>query len=156
MLYRLDTRLFRAATTENVIYTRYADDITVSGESVETVQRFERLAMQIVKSTRSPRLTLNDQKRGIYLRGQKQMVTGLIVTPVGAVSIGRQRKRLISVMLHKVKIGTSDVNRMSYLKGLLGFCLANEPDFVSRMRRKYGNDVLDQVLAFDPPSRLRR
>src|SRR5258708_3994136 len=53
MLYRLDTRLVRAATTANVIYTRYADDITVSGESVENVERFETLATQIIKSTRS-------------------------------------------------------------------------------------------------------
>jgi len=36
---------------------------------------------------------------------------------------------------------------------MLGFCLATEPDFIARMRRKYGNDVVDRVLAFTPPPR---
>jgi RNA-directed DNA polymerase len=79
------------------------------------------------------------------------MVTGLIITPNSEISIGRARKRLISVMLHKVRIGALGAEQMGYLKGLCGFCLGNEPTFISRMRRKYGNDVLDRVLSFTPP-----
>jgi hypothetical protein len=79
------------------------------------------------------------------------MVTGLKITPVGAVSIGRERKRLISVKLHKVALGEDDLKHLNYLKGMLGFCLANEPEFVSRLRVKYGNDVVDRVLRFTPP-----
>jgi hypothetical protein len=56
-------------------------------------------------------------------------------------------------MLHKIVVSTLNSRQMSYLKGMLGFCLATEPDFVARMRRKYGNDVVDEVLAFTPPPR---
>jgi hypothetical protein len=84
------------------------------------------------------------------------MVTGLIITPVGSISIGRERKRLISVMLHKVAVEESNSEQMSYLKGMLGFCVANEPEFISRMRGKYGSDIVDQVLAFTPPRRAVR
>jgi RNA-directed DNA polymerase len=79
------------------------------------------------------------------------MVTGLKITPVGAISIGRDRKRLISVMLHKVTLGEDDVRHLNYLKGMLGFCLANEPEFVTRLRLKYGDEVVDRVLRFSPP-----
>ena len=79
------------------------------------------------------------------------MVTGLKITPVGVISIGRDRKRLISVMLHKVILGEDDVKHLNYLKGMLGFSLANEPEFVSRLRVKYGNDVVNRVLRFTPP-----
>jgi hypothetical protein len=137
----------------NVVYTRYADDITVSGKSIEDVLRFETSLMHTINATRSPMLAMNDQKRGIYLKGQKRMVTGLIVTPNGEISIGRERKRLISVMLHKVLLGTLNTEQMSYLKGMCGFCLANEPEFISRMRHKYGNDIVARVLAFTPPPR---
>ena len=45
--------------------------------------------------------------------------------------------------------------QMSYLKGMTGFCLAVEPTFITRMRRKYGNEPIDRVLAFAPlPKRL--
>ena len=151
MLYRFDTILFRAATALNLRYTRYADDITVSGDSKEDVRHFEDQVVQVISSIRSPALTLNDKKRGIYLKGQKRMVTGLKITPVGVISIGRDRKKLISVMLHKVMLGEDDVKHLNYLKGMLGFSLANEPEFVSRLRVKYGNDVVNRVLRFTPP-----
>jgi len=112
ILFRLDTLLFRAA--RNVRYTRYADDITVSGDSIEAVRNFEDDVVRILPLIRSPALTLNDTKRGIYLKGQKRMVTGLKITPVGAISIGRDRKRLISVMLHKVTLGEADVKHLNY------------------------------------------
>jgi len=152
VLFPLDTRLSRAATTTKVAYTRYADDITVSGESIEDVRQFENRLIRILDSMKSPKLTLNYKKRGIYLKGEKRMVTGLKITPIGDVSIGRDRKRLVSAMVHKVSLGESDADHLNYLKGMLGFCLANEPAFVSRLRIKYGNAVLDRVLRFSPPS----
>jgi hypothetical protein len=153
VMFRLDTRFSAIAARMNVIYTRYADDITVSGQRVEDVLRFERSLITSIQNTRSPSLTMNNEKRGLYLKGQRRMVTGLIVTPSGEISIGRERKRLISVMLHKIIVSTLNSRQMSYLKGMLGFCLATEPEFISRMRRKYGNDVVDRVLAFTPPPR---
>ncbi len=96
-----------------MIYTRYADDITVSGKNVEDVLRFEASFMRTIKATKSPVLASNDEKRGIYLKGQRRMVTGLIVTPTNEISIGRERKRLISVMLHKVLIGSAPRRRES-------------------------------------------
>ncbi len=155
-LFQLDKKLFQAAGRADVIYTRYADDITVSGRRIEDVLRFESSFMRILKSTKSPLLTANDQKRGVHLKGQRRMVTGLIITPVGSISIGRERKRLISVMLHKALLGEENSGQMSYLKGLIGFCIANEPQFISRMRLKYGNDVVNQVLEFTPPPRAVR
>jgi retron-type reverse transcriptase len=150
-MYRLDTALARYASRIKVRYTRYADDITVSGDTIEGVQNFENYVIQTLAATRSPRLTLNSQKRGIYLTGQRRMVTGLVITPLGAVSIGRERKRLVSVMMHKVALGEDSVDHLNYLKGMLGFCLATEPDFVSRLRRKYGNHTVNHVLQFTPP-----
>jgi RNA-directed DNA polymerase len=115
--------------------------------------RFEAIARATVGRLRSPQLIFNEEKRGIYTKGQRRMVTGLIITPTATISIGRTRKRSISAMLHKVKTGESDPVKTGKLKGLLGFCLATEPDFVTRMRQKYGYDVVDHVLRFAVPPR---
>jgi RNA-directed DNA polymerase len=151
IMFQLDSRFSRIATAAKVTYTRYADDITVSGESIEDVLKFESGLIAILNATKSPTLTLNHEKRGIYLKGQKRMVTGLKITPDGKISIGRERKRLISAMLHKVVLGQGGIDHLNYLKGMMGFCLANEPEFVSRLRSKYGSDAVDRVLQFMSP-----
>jgi RNA-directed DNA polymerase len=151
LLFELDTKLSDAAGKARVAYTRYADDITVSGARLEDLTRFEALARAVVQKMKSPQLMFNEEKRGVYTMGQRRMVTGLVLTPTQKISIGRQRKRLISVMLHKVATSSSTAEIMATLKGLLGFCLAVEPDFVSRMRIKYGNASVDGVLRYQIP-----
>lgn len=151
LLFEIDTRLAEAAAAANVVYTRYADDITASGETIEDVQKFEVAARAVIRATQSPRLIFNDEKRGIYTSGQRRMVTGLVVTPDGKVSIGRERKRLISAMLHRSTVNKLDPDNLALLKGLLGFCLAAEADFVSRLRNKYGDAAIDKALRYHIP-----
>lgn len=157
LLFDLDTQISEVARESGVIYTRYADDITASANSLQAIRDFEDEVRRIVAASKTPRLTFNDEKRGLYMRGQRRMVTGLILTPQGRVSIGRERKRLVSVLLHKAAIGEIDSERMAQLKGLLGFCISTEPEFVGRMRDKYGSDVVNGALRFEiPPRSMRR
>jgi hypothetical protein len=81
------------------------------------------------------------------------MVTGLIVTPDRKISLGRERKRLISAMLHRSSHGMLDLLERSRLKGFLGFTVANEPEFLGKLRTKYGSDVIDAALSFHAPTR---
>lgn len=148
ILFGVDEALNGYASDLHLVYTRYADDIAVSGNLMSSVLKFESLARRSISRTKTPRLTFNDEKRGIYQKGQKLMVTGLVITPVGEISVGRERKRTISAMLHKVKIGEIDPPRILKLRGLIGFVLATEPEFVNRMRSKYGNALIDTVLRF--------
>lgn len=153
LMFDLDEQFFKRASELGVAYTRYADDITASAATIEQIVEFEKYVRAALRSCRSPRLKVNEKKRGIYTQGQRRMVTGLILTPVGKVSIGRERKRKISTLLHLFSLGRLDVNRIGYLKGMLGFSIANEPDFLGRLRRKYGNAVVDRVLDLKLPRR---
>jgi hypothetical protein len=141
------------ALKDDLIYTRYADDITVSGLSTEAVLRFESLASKTIRSLKSPKLSFNVEKRGLYTKGQRRMVTGLIITPDGQVSVGRERKRLISAMLNRSSHNLLNPLERSRLKGLLGFCVATEPHFLRRMRIKYSDEVVDAAMRFYAPLR---
>jgi len=153
LLYDLDVTLSAEAERVGVIYTRYADDITVSGPTLDAIQAFEKFTRRAVKSLKSPMLAFNDEKRGLYKKGQRRLVTGLVVTPTGDISVGRGRKRLISSMLHRSSKEMLDLKQRSRLKGLLGFCVANEPSFLGRMRTKYGDQIVDAALKFHAPKR---
>jgi hypothetical protein len=153
IMFNLDDLFCKRADDLGVSYTRYADDITVAGESAENLLLFESFARSIIRRSKTPKLKFNEEKRGLYTMGQRRMVTGLVITPTHRISIGRQRKRLISAMLHRIKIGKADPEIKAELKGLLGFCIANEPEFVSRMRAKYGSAIVDSALRYVIPRR---
>jgi RNA-directed DNA polymerase len=153
LLFHFDNRLSQLAMKHGVSYTRYADDITISADTIDQVISFERFVRLDVARMKSPNLKFNEKKRGLYQRGQRRMVTGLVVTPNGQVSIGRERKRLISALLHKLSLDEISMEQLSMLKGLLGFVIANEADFVDRMRCKYGGNVVDRALSARIPKR---
>lgn len=153
LLFDLDVALSSEAERIGVIYTRYADDITVSGPTVDLILAFEKITRRTVKALRHPKLIFNEEKRGVFKKGQRRLVTGLVITPAGGISVGRERKRLISSMLHRSSKELLDQIERSRLKGLLGFCVANEPNFLGRMREKYGNRVVDSALRFHAPKR---
>ena len=152
LMHDFDCKFTELAREKGVAYSRYADDITISGLTIEAVSQFEIEARKLVRQTKSPALRFNDEKRGLYLRGQRRMITGLILTPNGQVSIGRERKRLISAMLHHVSNNTATLEEKARLKGLLGFSISAEPAFIGRMRQKYGSAVVDQSLQYHIPS----
>jgi hypothetical protein len=151
LMCELDVRLFEEAVRRRLSYTRYADDITVSGQSIDALIDFEKFVRKSIVACKSPRLRFNDEKRGIFTKGQRRLVTGLIVTPAGGISIGRQRKRMISSLLHRLTLDNLDISERGLLKGMLGFAIANEPEFVGRLRQKYGNDVVKRALTTELP-----
>jgi hypothetical protein len=156
IMYEIDKKLSDAAAEQNIVYTRYADDITLSGIDAASVVRFECLVNSVVSRSNTPVLKFNEQKRGLYVRGQRQLITGLVITPDQKVSIGRQRKRVISALIHRAKLNQLDIEGKARLKGLLGFSVANEPAFVSRMRHKYGDALIDAIFRFEIPPRNQR
>lgn len=156
LMHSIDEFASEISTKYDVKYTRYADDITLSADNIEKVLHVESALRAHIKKTKSPKLQFNDEKRGIFTKSGRRMVTGLIITPSAKVSIGRERKRCIAALLHKSSQNELDLEKKGELKGLLGFCIANEPEFVSRMREKYGNKIVDDALRFHIPSREMR
>jgi hypothetical protein len=79
------------------------------------------------------------------------MVTGLVLTPTGGISLGRERKREISAMIDHIRKGTNKSDEhLLRTKGYLGFAISCEPTLVDRLRLKYGDSTIDYILKFTP------
>jgi hypothetical protein len=160
MMYELDEMIGAFCAARAVTFTRYADDLAFSGGSSEALLAVEKFVRKQVSESGHPKLQLNDGKRGMYGPGQKKIVTGLVITPAGDVSISRERKRAISAGVHWWKTGqiTTELHR-EQLRGLLAFAKSAEPEFLGRLSQKYGPSTIENILkrkkiAFWSPGQL--
>lgn len=149
IMFRFDAVVARKAAELGAVYTRYADDISVSAPTAEVCLEVERFAVSTLKAQKYSSLRLKAEKRGLYGPGQRKLVTGLVVTPEKRVSLGRERKRNISSLVHKASLGKLDAPQMLELKGLLGFVNSAEPRFLHTLKTKYGNDVVRRIATFE-------
>lgn len=73
-MYRVDRRLLRLARLHGFDYTRFVDDLTLSGTS--RLLGFRRLICRIVEEDG---FTVNPKKLQTMLAGSRQIVTGIVV-----------------------------------------------------------------------------
>ena len=101
-MIRFDYRISDLCKKDDIAYTRYADDLTLSGES----NVIKKIGI-VIAVLDSEGLKLNYRKTNIQRKGRQQKVCGLVVNDI--VSIGRDRQREIRAAIPR----TSD--RMSKL-----------------------------------------
>lgn len=137
IMFRLDEILFSAAKDHRVTYTRYADDLTFSCERKGVLGGFEHEVRGHVVQMRSPRLAINEKKTVHISRAQRRMVTGVVISSTGALSLGRERKRLIRSMVCRANLGLLSREEEMELSGLLSFAHDIEPAFGQKMRLRW-------------------
>lgn len=142
MMFDFDKDVTEHASIVGYIYSRYADDIFISGYEKEIVKAGEAYVRSVLSERKKPMLRLNE-KKSIYLsRASHRSITGLVLTPDGKVSLGRERKREIKSLIHRVKEnGLNPVDR-ARLAGLIAFSNAVEPSFLVSLSQKYQMDAL--------------
>lgn len=89
----MDTELYFLANSFSATYTRYADDITFSGETYPNRQEIEAILSK-------NNFIINDDKYKIMQRGQNQYVTGLTVFDASLARVPRKVKKYLRLVLY--------------------------------------------------------
>lgn len=136
--FGLDVRLSGLLKKFGGHYTRYADDLTLSGDDDfrYALRCVIPLTEQIV---RSERFRLNHRKRKVVRRGHRQLVTGVVVN--AKPNIRRDEFDRLKAILHNcVKLGPSSQNRDSHadfaahLRGRIAFVRQLNPAREEKLR----------------------
>jgi len=127
------------------IFTRYADDIVFSTNKEGECEKFENLMEDIVEENESPDLEIHDGKTYYMSRANKKMITGLIVTPDGKISIGRDNKRYIKKLVFDYKNNQLSEEKTKYLTGYLSYILDVEPSFYNSLVQKYSAETMELI-----------
>lgn len=147
ILYDLDELLWRTCLERRVTYTRYADDLIFSTNEANLLSEIERAVYRTLSEIDYPKLSVNQDKTVHTSKGRGVTVTGITVTPLGGLSIGRERKRLIRAAIYRfleMKLSYEEVEK---LNGLLAFAHDIEPAFIQSMKNRYGSDILLKIRA---------
>ncbi|TXD37222.1 RNA-directed DNA polymerase [Lujinxingia vulgaris] len=118
--YRLDRRLSGLARSLGLNYTRYADDLSFSGDDPTRIATLMRLSHQII---REEGFEVAPSKTRIQRRGRRQQVTGVVVNQTPGAPRAR-RRRLRAAIHHYARAcarGDHNPRRRRQLEGELAF-----------------------------------
>jgi hypothetical protein len=144
-MYEFDDKLSRSVAKDRVIYTRYADDLTFSAPRTGHLNGVDNIVRKLVSQQKSPRLTINDDKTVVVTKKFRRVVTGLVLSDNGEVSIGREKKRLIRSGIHHGLRGDLNPMEIDKLLGNMAYIKAVEPEFYFRLLAHYGQDCEDRL-----------
>lgn len=147
IMFEFDSLVSDWCAQEEVVYTRYADDLTFSTNKRNKSVEIEKFIREIAKDINYPALRFNTKKTISLSTKNSRRVTGIIINNEGNLSLGRDRKREISALVHKFSHSELSKEQIFRLQGLLGFANDVEPSFLSRLNVKYSNELISKIFA---------
>lgn len=141
VLRRLDARLAGWASAAGAQYTRYADDLTFSGDA-DVAARTDAFLRGVARIVAEEGQTLNRRKTRVRRQGVRQSVTGVVVNAVPGV--GRREHDALKALLHNcVRHGPASQDRgghpdfRAHLEGRVGWVEQVHPVRGARLRAEF-------------------
>lgn len=134
ILYEFDQKIFDFCKNKNITYTRYADDTTYSSKNHIEKSEIINFINDFFEKAEYPKIHINIQKIFSGSKKSKRKVTGLILTPDGKISVGREMKKKIRSMHHKFKLGLLDSDEIEKLRGYISYINSIEDGFDKKYR----------------------
>lgn len=146
MMFTFDQAMFEFCNGRNLAYSRYADDMFISSNEPNQLDGIENQIQRIKQDITYINLRLNRKKTTYLSKKYARKITGIVITPDHKLSIGRHRKREIKSLIHLWLNERLDIERTYYMRGLLAFARDIEPEFEVRLRLKYTDQAINQIL----------
>ncbi|WP_297649792.1 reverse transcriptase domain-containing protein [Hydrogenophaga sp.] len=144
-MYEFDELLTSDSSASRVTYTRYADDITFSGDDLEAVRICIAKASDHLGALG---LVLNRDKTRIFGQSSRQVVTGLVVNVKAQPT--REYRRNLRSLLHHVKLNPfQHLDQYDEIQGKAAFALSfSGPDTqVGSLSSQYVDEALAVMRA---------
>lgn len=147
LLYGLDEAIYKLCGELNVVYTRYADDLSFSTNECGVLGKLEKSLSGIINDFALVPLVINSEKTRHASKKNGRQVTGLHISSEGKISIGRDRKHLLRAQLFRFGKGELTADEIDSLRGYIAFLKYAEPDHIERIRKSFGDDLIAKLGA---------
>ncbi|MDR5615978.1 retron St85 family RNA-directed DNA polymerase [Arsenophonus sp.] len=145
--HRLDSRIQGYSGPKGIMYTRYADDITLSAFNENKIRKAQPIIEEILKDEG---FTINQNKTKVCGTRKRKEVTGLVVS-IDGVTIGRTKYRQIRAMIYTML--KSDSSKLAQVNGWLAYInsvdeknYARLKKYILTLRKSFpNNELLDSI-----------
>lgn len=141
VMFSIDEKIAIYCKKQGTRYTRYSDDLTFSVMEPGILRKVEKDVRSLVHTADYPKLRFNSNKTIHVSKAVRRVVTGLILTPDGKISIGRDKKRELRATLHAASLDKLSDDELQRLRGYLAFARNVEPTFYLAMLKRYGDKI---------------
>jgi len=145
MMFDFDTTVDKWCSTNQMIYTRYADDIFISTSYPQQLENALQMLQQIVANFDYSSLEINKDKTRFLSRKHRRAVTGLVITTDRKLSIGRERKHSLKSDVYKFARNMLPAEDWGRLAGMVAYASDADPDFYKILIKKYGATTMEDI-----------
>ena len=147
VMTHFDREISNVCQSNEIKYTRYADDLTFSTNKKDALFRIPKVVEKKLRHTTNGKISINPEKTVFSSKGHNRHVTGITLSNDDKLSLGRDRKRLISAMIHKFKNNELSEERVIELQGIISFAKFIEPEFYEKMCKKYSINTIQAIYS---------
>ncbi|MCD1598535.1 retron St85 family RNA-directed DNA polymerase [Rheinheimera aquimaris] len=148
IMSKFDNDISMICDRKGVSYTRYADDMTFSTKERDVIFSILADVRRVLKNNFGNKMNVNELKTVFSSKAHNRRVTGVTLTNDNKISIGRERKRYISALTHKFKLGKLDISDIYHLKGLISYARHVDGGFIRKLQKKYGVTTLELIKKY--------
>ncbi|MBN3066645.1 RNA-directed DNA polymerase [Pectobacterium brasiliense] len=145
VMFEFDMAVSKWCAEFNIIYTRYADDVTFSTSRRNILFSVPKMVKNMLAQYASG-ITINEAKTVFTSKAHNRHVTGVTITNDGKLSIGRKRKKHLFSLLFKYSMGELTKDEILYAKGLMSHCMHIEKNIIARLKMKYGSELINDFF----------
>ncbi|TBL85779.1 RNA-directed DNA polymerase [Hafnia alvei] len=145
VMYDFDEKLFNYCKENDVIYTRYADDLSFSSDSFDKLNDVKNFVINLVSLQKKPELIINTSKTKFIGKGRSRRITGVVISNTGDLGVGRFLRKKIRALFYLYSNNKINHKDIPYLLGMLSHIKSIEPDYYYSLIKINGEDKLKQL-----------
>ena len=145
-MYQFDCAISNVCLEKEIVYTRYADDLTFSTKHKDILFELPLIVKEKLAELFGSSIRINKKKTKFSSKAHNRHVTGITINNDGKLSLGRERKRYIKHLVHQVQLSNLDEADRQHLRGLIAFAKHIEPMFVQSLKRKYSAELMTKIV----------
>lgn len=155
VLYKFDKKIWELMRDKNIIYTRYSDDLVFSSNDFKELRNTNQIIEKYFEIIYDNNFILNDEKSKFMDKTKRIEILGLIITPNGHITVEKKKKENIQKLIYFYK--TDKEKFLTFLRekfddslskayGNLNYINDIDKNFILKLRKKYGNFIVDKFL----------